>query len=93
MRLRPVPPAFSETISNGGPDSAWNVSTMRSRAWRDTPPWRNGAARPELLVDVPDEQVAHLPELREHQGPLVLVEQLGDEFVEPGELARPAGEP
>ena len=47
---------------------------------------------PELVADVLDEQVAHLPELREHERPLALVEQLGDELVEPGELAGPAGE-
>ena len=46
----------------------------------------------ELLADVLDEQFAHLAELREHQGAFTLVEQVGDEFVEPGELARSTGE-
>ena len=49
-------------------------------------------AEMELLADVLDEQLAHLAELREHERSFALVEQVGDEFVEPGELARPAGE-
>jgi hypothetical protein len=35
------------------------------------------------------EQVAHLAELGEHEGALAHVEQLGDELVEPVQLARP----
>ena len=50
-------------------------------------------AEVELLADVLDEEFAHLPELGEHEGPFALVEQLGHELVEPGQLARAAGEP
>ena len=47
----------------------------------------------ELLADVLDEQFAHLTELREHEGPFALVEQLGDQLVEAGQLAGATGEP
>ena len=46
----------------------------------------------ELLVDVADEQLAHLAELGEHERPFTLIEQLGDQLVESGELARSPGE-
>ena len=46
----------------------------------------------ELVVDVGAQQFAHLAELGEHEGPLVGVEEVGDEFVEPRELAGSPGE-
>ena len=47
----------------------------------------------ELFVDVGAQQFAHLAELGEHQCSFVGVEQIGDEFVEPGEFSGSPGEP
>ena len=87
-----MPPAFSETSRSGGPEPSWNRSTIESRPVRDTPPCRNGASNENCSADVAHEQVAHLPELGEHERPFTLVEQLGDQLVEARELARPTGQ-
>ncbi len=47
----------------------------------------------EPVAEVDLQQVAHLAELGEHQRPLVDVEQLVDELVEAGQLARATGQP
>ena len=46
----------------------------------------------EAFAEVPLQQQAHLAELGEHERLLAGVEQVVDELVEPGELARPTGQ-
>ena len=93
VRLSPVPPAFSDTSSSGGPCPAWNVGDHAVAA-RSAPRRRGGTAPSQLeaLGEVAHEQLAHLPELGEHERPLVDVEQLVDELVEAGQLAGAPGE-
>ena len=46
----------------------------------------------ELFLDVADEQFAHLAELGEDERPFTLVEDVGDQLVEPGQLPGTSGE-
>ena len=88
-----MPPAFSETSSSGGPAPAWKSATIASRRTLGDAAVQERHAQLEALGDVAHEQLAHLPELGEHERPLADVEQLVDELVEAGQLARAPGEP
>ena len=93
VRLSPVPPAFSETSSSGGPSAGLEVGDHRVAAGPGHAAVEERHPQVEALGGVAAQQLAHLPELGEHERPLADVEQLVDELVVAGQLARAAGQP
>ena len=88
VRLRPVPPAFSDSTNSGGPPSAWKRVTISSRADFGGAAVQEQHLAPEPLLQVASEQVPELGELGEAQRPVALGERLLEDLLEPGELAR-----
>ena len=93
MRLSPVPPAFSDTSSSGDAVPGLELVDHPVAAGLGHATVQERRRQAEPLVEVALQQQAHLAELGEHQRLLAGVEQVGDQLVEAGQLARPAGEP
>ena len=87
-----MPPAFNDSTSAPGPSPVWNsFDELVARGARQAAVVARDR-RAGALGEVLGEPQAPLGEVREHQHALAGGEHRVDDLLEPGELARPAGE-
>ena len=85
VRLRPVPPAFKERMNSAGPRRLWKRATISSRFFSGVPPCRKSTSWPKVSA-AGAQQIAHLGELREDQGPLPVGQHLLHHLAQPGQF-------
>ena len=91
VRFRPVPPALSDRMKNGGPSSVWNRATRPRRSLTPVAPCSTSPGSPENRRQVLGQRIDDLAELGEHQHLLLAFGQLFADLRQAKKLAAVGG--